>query len=117
MPDDPIDDFDSFVTPAQPAKRVRSRDFRTDRNNNPIAAAVTTGGKNQFTNALDQAGIPWEHGDTFPNNPKLSTIKIKGDPYEGARAILSNSNALKWNRNTTGKAILPKYGVRSNQDF
>jgi len=108
------DDFDKYVTPAKTRKQ---REFRTDRNNNPIAAAVTTGGRNQFTDALDQAEIPWEHGDPFPNNPKLSTIRIKGDPIEGARAILSNSNALKWYRGTTGKTILPKYGVRSSDDF
>jgi hypothetical protein len=115
MIDDPTtDDFDKYVTPATPKPQ---REFRTDRNNNPIAAAVTTGGRNQFTDALDQAEIPWEHGDQFPGNPKLSTIKIKGDPIEGARAILSNSNALKWYRNTTGKTILPKYGVRSSADF
>lgn len=112
--DTTVDDFDKYVTPARPK---RQREFRTDRNNNPIAAAVTTGGRNQFTDALDQAEIPWEHGDPFPNNPKLSTIKIKGDPIEGARAILSNSNALKWYRSTTGKDILPKYGVRSSADF
>lgn len=113
MPDG-IDDFDSFVTPAKPKQQ---REFRTDRNNNPIAAAVTTGGRNQFTDALDKAEIPWEHGDQFPGNPKLSTIKIKGDPFEGARAILSNSNALKWYRSSTGKTILPKYNVRSAADF
>lgn len=112
--DTKVDDFDKYITPARPK---RQREYRTDRNNNPIAAAVTTGGRNQFTDALDQAEIPWEHGDQFPNDPKLSTIRIKGDPIEGARAILSNSNALKWYRSTTGKQILPKYGVRSSADF
>lgn len=101
------DDFDKYVTPAKPR---RQKEYRTDRNNNPIAAAVTTGGRNQFTDALDAAEIPWEHGDRFPNNPKLSTIRVKGDPYEAARAILGNSNALKWYRSTTGKQILAKIG-------
>ncbi len=115
MPGD--DDLDAGLVSTAPVVPQRSRGMRTDRNNNPIAASVTTGGNNQFTNALDQASIPWSYGDQFPDNPKLSTIKIHGDPVEGARAILSQSNAVKWYRGSTGKSILPKYGVRNQADF
>lgn len=114
----PFDDFDSYVTPAQPQTTGGAR---TDRHNNPIAVAVGSGGKNQFTQALDEVGIPWEHGDAFPTNEggaSMRTIRIKGDPFEASRAILSRTNAVQgWYGHTTGKAILAKYNVKTNQDF
>jgi len=92
--------------------------YRTDRNNNPIAAAVSAGGKNQFTNALDKARIKWTYGDSFPDNPKMKTIKIQGNAVEGARAILSGSNAIQgWYIKSTGKSVLAKYGVTNNEQF
>lgn len=119
MPDNKDDDFDKFVTPAAP-HRPRAQP-RTDRHNNPIAVAVGSGGKNQFTKALDDAEIDWEPGDPFPSNEggaSMRTIRIKGDGFEGARAILSNTNAIQsWYSKSTGKNILPKYGVRTNHDF
>lgn len=114
----PFDDFDSYVTPAQPQSTGGAR---TDRHNNPIAVAVGSGGKNQFTQALDEVGIPWEHGDAFPTNEggaSMRTIRIKGDPFEASRAILSRTNAVQgWYGHTTGKAILAKYNVKTNRDF
>lgn len=88
-------------------------------NNNLIAAAMATGsGGNEFTKALDNAGISWEQGNAFSDNPGMSTIKITGDPMEAARAILSDSKAIQnWYVNHTGKDILPQYGVKNNQDF
>lgn len=92
--------------------------FRTDRHNNPIAAAVTLGGKNQFTNALDAAGIEWTYGDKFPDNPNMVTIKVLGDPIESARTILSNTNSIQgWYLNASSGAILRQMGVVSNEQF
>lgn len=92
--------------------------WRTDANNNPIAAAVTTGGTNQFTKALDQAGIKWTYGNQFPNDPNMSTIKVLGNPVEGARAILANSNALQgWYSGHTGAQVMNQYGISNNTDF
>lgn len=91
--------------------------WRTDANNNPIAAAVTPGGSNQFTQALDKAGIGWTYGSTFSNG-SMATIKILGDPVEGARAILANSNALQgWYANHTGAAVMKQYGIYNNTQF
>jgi hypothetical protein len=91
---------------------------RTDRNNNPIAAAVPAGAKNAYTKALDAAGVPWTYGDGFPGDPSIVTIKILGDPVEGARAILAGSHALQdWYVNHTGAAVMAKYGVANNADF
>jgi hypothetical protein len=93
--------------------------WRTDNNNNPIAAAISTNSSgNEYTKALDAAGIPWEKGDPFSDNPGMSTIKILGDPIEGARAILSNSNAIQnWYVDHTGKSILGQMGVKNSADF
>ncbi len=92
--------------------------MRTDRHNNLIAAAVGMNGKNQFTAALDKAGIKWTFGDPFPNDPNMRTIKIEGDPLEGARAILSQTNAIQgWYVNHTGQKAAQLYGVYSNNDF
>jgi hypothetical protein len=93
-------------------------EMRTDRNNNLIAAAVSSGSKNQFTQALDQAGIKWSYGDPFGDNPSMSTIKIEGDAMEAARAILSSTNAIQnWYINHTGKKGASVYGVQNNEDF
>ncbi len=103
---------------AGPLNPQTNAPWRTDANNNPIAAAVTTGGTNQFTKALDTAGVPWTYGSTFPNDPKMSTIKILGDPVEGARAILAGSNAIQgWYATSTGSSILKQYGVQNNAQF
>lgn len=91
---------------------------RTDRHNNPIAVAVSTGGKNEFTDALDKSGIKWSYGDKFPDNPDMQTIKIEGDPVEASRVILSDTGAIQnWYLNHTGKDILAEYGVSNNEDF
>lgn len=92
--------------------------MRTDRHNNLIAAAVTKGQTNEFTNALDKKGIAWSYGDPFPDNPNMVTIRVEGDPIEASRAILSDSKSIQnWYINHTGKEILNKYGVRNNDDF
>lgn len=101
-----------------PPGSVDASAMRTDRNNNPIAAALAGGRPNQFTKALDDAGIPWAVGDPFPGDSSMSSIKILGDPIEGARAILAGSNAIQtWYINHTGKNVLPRFGVTSNKDF
>lgn len=113
------DEYDELLNSFTP--RSSRRSFRTDRNNNPIAAAVGSNGRNQFTQALDDAGIAWEPGDIFPQNEggaSMRTIRIKGDAFEGARAILSRTNAIQgWYAKSTGRNVLPKYNVRSNEDF
>jgi len=93
--------------------------FRTDRNNNPIAASMSTNSSgNQYTKALDAAGIPWVKGDTFPGDSSMSTIRIIGDPNEAARAILSNSTSIQdWYLNHTGKDVLAQYGIKNSADF
>lgn len=92
------------------------QEWRTDRNNNPIAAAVTQGGSNQFTKALDSAGIKWSYGDTFGNN--MSTIKIDGNGQEASRAILAGTNALQgWYASHTGASVMKQYGIKNNVDF
>jgi len=88
--------------------------FRTDRNNNPIAAAMKE--PNAFTAALDQAGIAWTRGDPFGDG--MFTIRILGDGWEGARAILSYSTTLQdWYINHTGKEIMNQLHVYSNWEF
>ncbi len=70
---------------------------RTDRNNNLIAAAVWTNWTNQYTKALDDAGISWSYGDTF-SNWKMSTIKIEWwttEAMAASKAILWWSNAIQ----------------------
>lgn len=93
---------------------------RTDRHNNLIAFAVTSGGTNEFTKALDTAGIEWEYGDPFPNNPNMVTVSIK-DPnkaIDAAKTVLANTGAIKnWYYNHTGKSILPKLGVTNAEEF
>jgi len=94
--------------------------FRTDRSNNPIAAAVATGGTNDYTKALDAAGIKWSYGDKFADNPNMQTIKIDNskDAVEASRAILSNSSSIQdWYANHTGKSILTQLGISNNEDF
>lgn len=92
--------------------------MRTDRNNNPIAAAVRAGGTNSFTKALNAAGIPWTYGDAFPGDPSMVTIKILGDPVEGARAILANTSAYQdWYINHTGMWASTQFGIKDNADF
>ncbi len=91
--------------------------YRTDRNNNLIAAAMYGDKPNGHTDALDRAGIKWSIGDPFPSG-KMSTIRIEGDPLEGARAILAFSKSIQdWYINHTGKKILTQYKVWSNKDF
>jgi hypothetical protein len=91
--------------------------MRTDRNNNPIAAAVKAGSTNAYTNALSAAGIPWTYGDAFPSNPSIVTIKILGDPVAGARAILSLSPAIQnWYISHTC-TMCSQYGVSNNTQF
>lgn len=98
--------------------RVGLGAMRTDRNNNPIAAAVRAGSKNAFTKALDAAGVAWTYGDAFPGDASMVTIKVLGDPMAGARAILSGSTALQdWYVNHTGAAVPAKYGVSNNAQF
>lgn len=96
-----------------------SAGWRTDRHNNPIAFAVKAGGSNEFTDALDSAGIAWEHGDAFPNNPSMVTVKVLGDPVEGARAVLENSKALQnWYLGPRPyQKELAKFGIKNNEDF
>lgn len=92
--------------------------WRTDRHNNPIAFAVSQGGRNQFTNALDAVGIKWDYGDPFRDNSRMVTVRINGDPIEASRVVLANTNAIQnWYLNHTGKHILPKYNVQSGSDF
>ena len=94
--------------------------MRTDRHNNPIAVAVTKNGTNQFTKALDSAGIKWSYGDAFPDNPKMVTVKLanKADGIEASRVILAETNAIQgWYAGHTGKAVLKKYDVVDNEDF
>lgn len=92
--------------------------WRTDTNNNPIAAAVKVGGTNQFTKALDNAGVQWTYGTTFKDDPTMASIKILGNPVEGARAILSGSNALQgWYGTSTGSSIMQQLGIKNNTDF
>jgi len=91
--------------------------FRTDRNNNLIAAAMYGDKPNGHTDALDRAGIKWSIGDPFPSG-NMNTIRIEGDPLEGARAILTFSKSIQdWYINHTGKKILTQYKVWSNKDF
>lgn len=105
----------SFTTTGGPANG-----WRTDRHNNPIAFAVKAGGTNEFTDALDAAGIPWEHGDPFANNPGMVTVKVIGNPVEASRVVLSDTNALQnWYlqpKRPYAKA-LQKFGIKSNEDF
>lgn len=49
--------------------------FRTDRHNNP--AAITTDLAKQAGLKL---GVDYEIGDPFPNNKKLFTARLKGEP-------------------------------------
>jgi len=92
--------------------------MRTDRHNNPIAVAMPTGGTNEFTDALDNAGIEWTQGDPFPNNPNMATIDIKGNPIEASRVILSDTGALQnWYINHTGKTVLSDTGITNNEEF
>lgn len=106
-------------SPSSSPADLSDSSFRTDRNNNPIAAAIATNSTgNEYTAALDAAGIKWEKGDAFSDNPDMSTIKIDGDPLEASRAILSNSDAIqKWYINHTGADILSQYGVKTGDDF
>ena len=96
-----------------------SQGWRTDRHNNPIAFAVKANGTNEFTKALDNANIGWEYGDPFPENANMVTVKVLGDPVEGARAVLANSNALQnWYLGPRPyKKELSKFGIKNNQDF
>lgn len=94
--------------------------FRTDRSNNPIAAAVATGGTNEYTKALDAADIKWSYGDKFADDPNMQTIKIDNskDAVEASRAILSNSTSIQnWYINHSGKSILSQLGINNNEDF
>lgn len=91
--------------------------FRTDRNNNLIAAAMYGDKPNGHTAALDFAGIKWSIGDPFPSG-KMNTIRIEGDAFEGARAILSYSKSIQnWYINHTGAKVLREYRVWNNKDF
>ena len=94
-------------------------EMRTDRNNNPIAVAVRDNGQNMFTLALDLAKIQWEYGDRFTPHSNMRTIKFKTiqDGQEGARVILSKTNAIQWYIRHTGKKILQKYNCYSKNAF
>lgn len=114
FPSDITDSQAGFASPTQ----ANGMPWRTDRNNNPIAAAVTLGGKNQFTNALDKAGIEWTYGDGFPDNPNMRTIKILGNGIEAARAILANTNSIQgWYAKASSGQILRETGIMNNQQF
>jgi hypothetical protein len=92
--------------------------MRTDRNNNLIAAAVRANSTNSYTRALDAAGVPWTYGDAFPGDPSMVTIRILGDPVEGARAILAGSPAIEqWYVNHTGAFAVSQYGVSDSSEF
>jgi len=102
--------------------KLSSEGMRTDRHNNPIAAAVTAGGTNAFTHALEAAGISWSYGDAFPNDPNMRTIRIDNpdEAMDAAHAILANTGAIqKWYVNHTGKDDdgVPFLNVRSNDDY
>jgi hypothetical protein len=93
--------------------------MRTDRHYNPIAVATTAGKTNEFTNALDDAGIEWSYGDIFGDGA-YQTIKFNNaqDGIEGSRVILANTGAIQnWYINHTGKDILNKYEIKNNEDF
>ena len=90
--------------------------MRTDRHNNPIAFAVKRGGTNEFTKALDSAGIAWSEGDAFGDG--MATVRVEGDAIEASRAVLSETGAIQnWYINHTGKVVLEKTGVKNNTDF
>lgn len=96
--------------------------WRTDRHNNPIAFAVRTGKTNEFTDALDNAGIQWSYGDPFPENKNMVTVRInnKDDAVEASRAVLANSNALQnWylSPKRPYASSLKQFGIQNNQDF
>ena len=92
--------------------------MRTDRHNNPIAVAMPTGGTNEFTDALDNAGIEWSEGDPFANNASMATINILGNPAEASRVILSDTGAIQnWYANHTGKTVLSQTGITNNEEF
>lgn len=100
------------------ATQINGIPWRTDRNNNPIAAAVKVGGQNQFTKALDAAGIQWNYGSKFEDDPSMCTIKIDGDPIEAARVILANTNAIQgWYYNASSGKGLRETGVTDNEKF
>ncbi len=90
---------------------------RIDGNNNLIAASIKIGSSgNEYTKALQDAGISWKQGTPFGTD--MANLNIQGDPVEAARAILSNSSAIQnYYINHTGKDVLPLYGVKNNQDF
>ncbi len=91
---------------------------RTDRNNNPIAAAVPVGGTNYLTKSLDNAGIKWSYDPQTFSNGTMTTIKIDGDPIEASRTMLANTPTIQdWYKNHTGSSVLSKYGVQTNEDF
>lgn len=99
--------------------------LRTDRHNNPIAVAVSTWWSNNFTKALDAAWISWSHGDVFPDNPNMQTIKFN-DPAqwrEASRVLLWETNALtgRYAKNTSYASWLRKLmsslGISTKEDF
>lgn len=103
-----------FATTGGPAQG-----WRTDRHNNPLAFAMTKGQPNQFTKALDAAGIAWEEGDAFSEGSSMVTVKVLGDPVEASRVVLANTNALQgwYLTKTSYKDRLKSFGVSNNQDF
>ena len=95
--------------------------WRTDRHNNPIAFAVTAGGTNSFTDALDRNGIAWEHGDPFPGNKSMVTVKVLGNPIEASRVVLAETNALSnWYASQSKESkykLGSLFGVHNKEDF
>src|SRR5678816_1276314 len=70
---------------------------RTDRHNNP--AAITVDVAKQAGLLL---GVEYEAGDAFPNNPKLRTARLLGDPVPltirviDAIGYYTKSGQLRW---------------------
>lgn len=111
----PVDTSKGFAKTGAPAQG-----WRTDRHNNPIAFAVKAGGTNEFTDALDAAGIAWEHGDPFPESASMVTVRVLGDPVEASRVVLANSKALQNWYLQPGRpyaASLKRFNIRNNADF
>lgn len=90
--------------------------LRTVRNNNPIAFSAPYGGTNEYTDAVDRAGIDWmwEQGANFGNN---ATIKFATpeEGWEAARAVLADSPAIdQWYINRAKENPLYRKALQGN---
>lgn len=110
---------------------VNGATMRTDRHHNPLATAVLRGKGNNFTRALNDAGISWSYGSTFKakepdgTEQEYATIKINNpnDAYRAsivqlkAGAISSWFATDKYAKNFKNLPAAKRLGITSEADF